>query len=229
MSTSSKLRRMLGWASTVAAAAALSAAIMIGCEKQSGSAPQAEAQAPAASPAPASAQPRAAVVDLDAVAKAIGADTVIASRIKEAVEQLNEQLINAAMQMEEQLKEEQTKLAADAPQEERVRLARMVQAARQQVQSNKAVAQMRAQQVRAQLIVSFRQQIRPHAANVARANNANLVLLPSDTVLWFDASVDITDELIAELRAKDVKVQVARPETLPADDSTPSTPAPSNP
>ena len=224
MLAKANFRGMAGWAGGVLVAAVLSAVIMIGCEKEGAStAPQANAQAAVA--APAAAPPKVAVVDLDAVAKAIGADSVINRYIQDAVEVINEQLINAAVQMRDQLQEEQEKLTEESAQEDRVRLARMVQAANQQVRTNKLIAQNRIQQVRGAVILNFRNGIRGHAARVASDNGASVLLLPSESLLWADTSVDITGKLIDHLRSQNVQVQIQRPQAMPAEDGSGEAPA----
>ncbi|MEX2670505.1 MAG: OmpH family outer membrane protein [Phycisphaeraceae bacterium] len=143
----------------------------------------------------------AAVVDLDAVAKAIGKDTEITEQIEAAVQQMNERLRTAAQEMQEQLEAEQEKLGDDPTEEQVARLRQMAAKAQQNVQNNRSAAQLRRNQVRTQLIQQFREEARPIAEKVAKASGANVVLLANDNVLWYESAADITGLVITEMRA----------------------------
>jgi hypothetical protein len=73
--------------------------------------------------------------------------------------------------------------------------------ANQNGRTNKLIAKARQQEIRNELIRQFRNEIRPVAERIAKQRGATMVLLPTDQLLWFDRVTDITDELIAELRA----------------------------
>ncbi|MEJ2133168.1 MAG: hypothetical protein P8Y95_16445, partial [Gammaproteobacteria bacterium] len=55
---------------------------------------------------------------------------------------------------------------------------------------------------RAGVVSEFLNDVRPHAAEIAAARGAKLVLTAATNMIWFDASIDITDEVIAAMRAR---------------------------
>jgi Skp family chaperone for outer membrane proteins len=167
-----------------------------------------------------------AVVDLDAVAKAVGRDVVIRQQVEVATQQLNQQLVKAATDMKTQIEAEQAKLTDASPEDDKKRVAAMLAQANQNVQNNKAMAQLRQQQIRNELIVQFRDEIRPMAEKAARAQGAMAVLVTAETtVLWFDPALDITDEVIAEYRSNPPKPALLPNAPLPDDKATIDAPA----
>ena len=52
-----------------------------------------------------------------------------------------------------------------------------------------------------QLLKELRQNVKPVAEGIARSQGISVVLETTDNLIWFDASVDITDEVIAEFRS----------------------------
>jgi Skp family chaperone for outer membrane proteins len=172
---------------------------------------------------------RVAIVDLDAVAKAVGRDAVIRKQLETATQQLNQQLLKAAGEMKTQIEAEQKKLGDKPSEEDQKRVQQMLAAANQNVQNNKMVAQLRQQQLKNELIVQFRNEIRPIAEKAARAQGAAAVFVATDNVvLWFDPSLDITDEVIAEYRANPPKTIAIPTPPAPAEDGKPTIDAPKN-
>ena len=159
------------------------------------------------------AQPSHAVVDLVAVAKATGRDTVIQQQIEVATRGLNEQLVEAAKKMQEQLDAEKAKHGEKPTEEQTKSLAALTAAAHEKLQNNKMLAKLRQDEVRAQMIIAFRDEVRPIAAKIAMERGASIVITTSGQVVWFDVSIDITDELIAALRARDSEPKAAPAKT----------------
>jgi len=145
---------------------------------------------------------RVAVVDLDAVAKAVGRDEAINRQVKSATEQINERLREAARQMQEELDAERERLGGESMEEEaRARMEKLTARARQGLRNNRATAEMRRNQIRTALINRFREEIRPIAERVARERGAEVVLTTQPGLLWFDSGVDMTGAVITEFRA----------------------------
>ena len=168
--------------------------------------------------ASASASPKVGVVDLDAVAKAVGREALIRQQLERATQQLNQQLVNAANEMKQALEAEQKKLGEAPAEEDQRRLRVMLAQANQNVQNNQTLAQMRVNQLKNELIVHFRNEVRPLTEKAAKEAGAAVVLVASENnVLWFDPALDLTDEVIAAYRANPPKA------TTP-----PTTPAPQN-
>ena len=147
---------------------------------------------------------KTAVVDLNAVAKALGRDEAIQRQLQSATQQLNQKLVQAAQQMQQQLNEQQKQLSdseKEASQEDLQKLKERFVRARRNVQVNKAKAQLVQRQAKAQLVQQFRQEVKPIAQGIAEQQGADVVVVSNANVLWFDRSSDITDEVIAEMRA----------------------------
>ena len=144
---------------------------------------------------------RAVVVDLEAVAKAMGRDVLIANRVEAATQDLNAQLIQAAQEMEKELKKQQAEAGSSPTEEQRAKLRLTALRIQQNIQSNKEIAEQARQRVRNEQILVFRKEVRPIAARLAARHHAALVLIAGQDVVWFAPSVDITAEVIAEMRS----------------------------
>lgn len=141
------------------------------------------------------------VVDLDAVAKAVGEDERIKQALRSYTEQLNEQLTAAGENMKEEIRLAQQEYEQD-PTEENERAVQLRQArAQRNVQANKLRAQQAINRRRQQLVADFRRRLEPAVERVAEEEGAAVVAVANDNVIWFDEAADITDEVIAALRA----------------------------
>jgi len=143
----------------------------------------------------------AAVLDLSAVAKALGRDEVLKQQIQAAGEQLRQQLTEFSIGLQTKLNEEKAKLGSEPTEDERQKLREQLLTAQRQVQQSQVLARQKAAQFQNQLALQFRDEIRPVAAEIARKKGASTVLL-ANTLLWFDAPVDITGAVIDAMRAK---------------------------
>jgi len=145
--------------------------------------------------------PSVAVLDVDAVAKALGRDEVFKQQIQAAGRQLQQQLSEFSSGLEEKVREEQTRLGAEPSQEDRQQLARMAVDAQRQVQQGQALARQKAREYQNKLVAEFRAEIQPVVSEVALGRGASAVLL-SSTLLWFEPTADITGAVIDALRAR---------------------------
>ncbi len=155
--------------------------------------------------APSGAEPKAAptvaVLDLAAVAKALGRDEAYKEQVQAAGRQLQQQLSEFTSGLQDRLRQEQEKLGDAPTDEERQQLQRMVVDAQRQVQQGQALARQKALEFQTQLATQFRTEVQPVAAEVARAMGATTVLL-SNSVVWFEPTVDITGGVIDAMRAR---------------------------
>jgi Skp family chaperone for outer membrane proteins len=149
----------------------------------------------------ASTAPAVAVLDLAAVASALGRDDLFREQVQAAGQQLNEQLAALSSSLQTRLREEQAKLGEAPTEAEQRQLQTMLADARRQVQQGQAEARQKAARYQAQLVAQFRGEVQPVAAEVARSHGASAVVL-ANTVLWFEPEVDITGEVIDALRAR---------------------------
>ena len=142
------------------------------------------------------------VVDLEAVAKATGKLEVMRQEIDGANAILTGQLQNLASQLETVLIEEQEKIGDKGSEEGKKKLQAMLVQAQQQVQNSRNIALQKSQQFQSELVRSFRQDVKRVAHEIATKRGGRLVVTDSESILWLDNSIDITDEVIASFRAR---------------------------
>lgn len=139
-----------------------------------------------------------AMVDVNAVARALGRDDVIEQQIQSANHQLTTQLLQVAQSLQQQLEAQQQSAGEDEAAREQ--LAQATAKANQQLKKSQRAAQQQLDKYRAGVVGAFLNEVRPHAEEIARARHVRLVLTAS-SILWFDPAIDITDEVIAAMRA----------------------------
>lgn len=140
-----------------------------------------------------------AVIDLDAVARALGRDDVIAQQINEATQQLSAQLTEVARTLQQELEEERGRyeVVGDEAEQE---LQEKAAAANLRLQQTQQLAQQRAQEFRQAVINNFRAEVQPYASEAARARGAKAVITVATPMIWYDSSVDITADVIERMR-----------------------------
>lgn len=154
---------------------------------------------------------RAVVADLDVVAKALGRDLGIQQQVEVATRNLNAQLVQAAQAMQDELNVARATFGEQPTEPQQKRIEQLAAVANQNVRTNKLIARTRQQEIRNELVGQFRDEVRPIAERIARERGASVVLLSPNDLLWFDPKADITDELIAELRASAVSSRSVQP------------------
>jgi len=147
-----------------------------------------------------------AVVDLAAVAKATGQDTLMAQQVEAARQELAAQLTQIAGNLEKQLQAEQSRLGGAVAASREKEFQQLTAQARQQLAETQALAQQKAQDYQIGLVAGYRRALQPVVADIAGSKGAAVVLVSDATMLWFDPAVDITADVIAELRANPVSV-----------------------
>lgn len=141
-----------------------------------------------------------AVIDLDQVARALGRDDVIAQQINQATQQLSDQLTEVARTLQQELQEERGRyevMGDEAEQE----LQEKTAAANLRLQQTQQLAQQRAAEFRQAVINNFRAEVQPYASEAAKSRGAKAVITVATPMIWFDSSVDITQDVIARMRA----------------------------
>ncbi len=141
-----------------------------------------------------------AVIDLDQVARGLGRDDVIAQQINQATQQLSAELTELARTLQQELDEERSRYEVDSDEVEREMQERTA-AANLRLQQTQALAQQRAQEFREAVINNFRAEVMPYASEAAQARGAKAVITVATPMIWYDASVDITSDVIAKMRA----------------------------
>jgi Skp family chaperone for outer membrane proteins len=142
------------------------------------------------------------VIDLEAIASAIGQDVVIQEQMIAAREELNSQLTEMAADLEAMLEAEQAKLDAAPGPAQQEEFEQIQLEAEQKFAQAQAEAQQGAQRYQAGLVNEFHQQVKPVAAQVSAKYGARITLLANPSAFWFDDSADITEEIIAILQAQ---------------------------
>ena len=146
--------------------------------------------------------PDIVVVDLDAIAKATGQDAAIERQVENTRNELSSELADTLADLEAQLNQEIERLGESATEAERREFQQMTTQSRQQFAQSQAIAQQKAEQFQTKLVMEFRQRVQPIAAEIGAKRGAKLALLPGPSMLWFEGTVDITDEVLAALRAQ---------------------------
>ncbi|MFK5924522.1 MAG: OmpH family outer membrane protein [Verrucomicrobiota bacterium] len=143
-----------------------------------------------------------AVVDVDAVAREIGADKEVLGALKQAQDNLNSKLKEAQATMQKQFNDAVAKAGGDkATPQQKQQLAQFNQQLQNQFSQYKGQAQVALNREQAKRVIAFRDQVRPVAMEVAKAKGLSVVLQKSDQILGFQESVDITKAVAAKLKA----------------------------
>ncbi len=142
-----------------------------------------------------------AVVDLDRVAKELGRDVAMTNDLKANQSSLANQLAAVEKNAVEQLQKMKADLGEKPADEDAQKFAQTAQAT--QIEFNnlqkKAVAAIG--QRRDLLVSNFREEARPIADKIAKANGAKAVITRNEAFLFvFDNTIDITDAVVAEMR-----------------------------
>ena len=141
-----------------------------------------------------------AVVDLDRVSKELGRDVVIANDLKATQSALLNELAAIQKNANEQLQQMKSELKEDAPAEEIQKLQQTAGSAQMQFNQLQKQADAKLIQRRNFLFASFQEQARPIVYEVAKEHGAHAVV--TETVLYtFDDTIDITNAVIAKMRA----------------------------
>jgi Skp family chaperone for outer membrane proteins len=151
-----------------------------------------------------------AVIDIEAVAKQLGADATLGKQIKDAETSLNSQLGSLQASLRKQYEDKSKELLA--PQDNRGLPPADTTAAKRQlaeIEKNLNQQLLQAQQTarnkfiayRSSLFQSFRGEVVPFAKKIAEQHGCGVVLTKNDAVLLaFEESHDITAAVVEELR-----------------------------
>ena len=159
------------------------------------------------------------VVDLTAVARALGKDDEMSSMLDQARKQLNDQLLQIGVDLEQQVQDKKTALAeaneGKTSTEQDQELADFTRKANLQLQQTREVARQKAVSFRDKLVIDFRKEVMDVAAEIARERGAVRVTVAGAHLLWHESTIDITDEVIGAMRAA-----ASEETTAPADEES---------
>lgn len=142
------------------------------------------------------------VVDPVPVARSLGRDELMQRQFNSALEQLNTQLQQHSTGLAAQVEQEKEKLGKNPSEESLGKFRELVAAASQNLQQTELLARQKAADYRQALLGEFNSELRAAAMDIARARGATSVLVVGPDMLWFDPAADITADVIARLRAK---------------------------
>lgn len=172
------------------------------------------------------------LVDLNAVARALGRDEAINKKLEEARESLNTQLKEIGASLETQLQEKKAELekaAKDRKKSEREEseqaLQQLTLQAQLQLKQTQQLAEQKAAQYRAQLLAEFRAEVMDSAKVVAGKRGALTVLAVGPEYLWYASEIDITDEVIGLMRSQPAQPAKVTPQADANDGSAEDKPA----
>jgi Skp family chaperone for outer membrane proteins len=143
-----------------------------------------------------------AVIDLDRVAQQLGQDRHITQAIHTQQSLLQQQLQELAATYEQQLAQNRQKAAEPGAGE--VALASWQQQASANLGKARQELEAKLTAHRAQLVLQFREQIKPFAREAARSRGLSVIVTKNESVVYdFVDAVDISDDVVAAIRDAD--------------------------
>lgn len=192
-----------------------------GCE--GGSAPSTSAPPTPSPPG------RVAVLDLDRVAKAMGWQEEMERTLRAHEQEVNLRLATLRDSLQSAFAQEQQAVGPNPTPEQRQRLDQKAAQANEQLRQAVLQAQQEIAQTRINLVLKYRDEVRPVARRIADEQGFDLVMLTVEQVLWFDPQVDITDRVIDELHrikaGSTPPTSSSNPPANPAPQTSPPTPS----
>lgn len=143
------------------------------------------------------------IIDLNAVAKATGQSELMQKELEFANLKLTEQLKLVASELEVEISDKKEKLGKSPSETELKEFQEFTLLAQKQLTNTKNIAVQQSTNFRSDLILRFRNTVREIAENIALKSGSKLILVSNYETIWFDPSADITDEVIAIMRARD--------------------------
>lgn len=169
------------------------------------------------------------IVDLTAVAHAIGRDEEINKKLEEARTSLNDQLKEIGATLENTLKEKKAELDKNATDKNKAEqkasedeLQQLTLQAQLKLKQTQQLAEQKATQYRSSLLNEFRLEVKNIAQNIATKRGATEVRIATINDLWYDSKIDITEDVISVLRSQPAE------KTSKEADATEDTPAQNN-
>ena len=144
---------------------------------------------------------RVAIIDLDRIAGALGRDDLMTQRLQEAVQQRQQNVTMIRDTLRAQLEQETARLGRNPTEAQKARLNQLATAAETRMREVVASADQEGNQLRARLILEFREEVEPVARRVAARRGLSIVMIKQDHMLYINPEVDITDAVIDEIQA----------------------------
>ena len=155
---------------------------------------------------PATPTRQAVVIDLDAVARALGEDALISRKVEKNRETLEAELKKIAKSLQDEIDKKKTEVAGLKDKKERKKAEQALQQltleSARKLKQSRQLAEQKAAQYRLQQFQAFREKVKQAVGPVARKHHALMVKLVTADTLWHDPAIDITGEVIDALRAQ---------------------------
>lgn len=151
-----------------------------------------------------------AVVDLDKVAKELGRVDMMENDLRSAQNTLANQLAGVQKQAIEKLNEMKSGLGETPAEEDLKKFNATAQATQIQFNNLQRQAVAKIGERRDILVFSFRQEARPVVEKIAKSKGAATVITKNEA-FTFDNTVDITEDVINEMKANPAKAPAAKP------------------
>ena len=145
------------------------------------------------------------VVDLLAVARALGRDEVMTQKLDLARQQLNDQMSQISEELDKQLKAKESEFEQASKKNRdktKMELDQLTLKANLQLRKTQQLANQKAILYRNQLVDEFRYEVMEVAEKIAQQRKASTIITSGSDLLWYASSIDITDEVIGGLRAR---------------------------
>lgn len=163
-----------------------------------------------------------AIIDIDQVAREIGADKEFLSALKQAQGKLNAKLKETQLAMQKKFDEAVTQAGGDkASAEKKQQLAQFNQQLQNKFAQYKGQAQTALKQEQAKRVLAFRELVSPVAMEVAKSKGLSVVLQKTEQVIAFQEAVDITSGVSAKLKAQEAAKPKKAPKASPSPKATP--------
>lgn len=164
-----------------------------------------------------------AVLDLDAVAKSTGRSDDMAKAVKLREAGLNQQLAKAQAEASSKFEAKKAEFGEQPSDEQKKQLLQMQVDFNSQLGNLRRQAQAALEQFRQDMVVQFRNDIRPVAYEVASAKGLSIVIPKNEGfLLSVDPGVDITNEVVHKMRTAPKTTTTAAAPAPAATSSQPS-------
>jgi Skp family chaperone for outer membrane proteins len=141
------------------------------------------------------------VVDLDAVAKAIGKDLAMSAEAEQKVAQLNQELAQLQEAMNRHLAGKREELGDDLTDAQKRQLLLAKAKLESTYRDKKAIAERKFARYKQELVGQFREETKPILREVAARRGLSIVIPKNEALLLTVASeVDLTDDVVLEIR-----------------------------
>ncbi len=144
---------------------------------------------------------KALVVDLLVVARALGSDVEIQKSIDQTRSQLNGKLEKLLENLNKELDKAKKQLGKKPDKNAQANYRKMAERASTRLQQSRQTAKLQLNELQDKLLSDFRKRVGKVASEIASQRGATMVQITNADLLWFKPESDITDEVIAKLRA----------------------------